>query len=312
MPTSGIRRLTSFWLAAGLLLVLAPTALSTAQDSTEGPRPNETAAFSRKVDVGGFRLAVYCRGKGSPTVVLESGAGSSSGSWSGIEAKVARTTRVCSYDRAGLGNSDARRPPKPKSVPAGQVVKELHALLKGAGIRPPYVLGGSDLGGFFNRLYAKRYPAEVVGLVSLDGWPIGLPGEPFLSEPTRLGLPPQAVVGSLSDSYFATGAVRELAKRPNLGKRPFIVLTPGRGSNGPPDMLKWQKQLARLSASSMLVRADLAPRAIHLHAPELTAEAFRLVVAAVRRGRLPRCAATRLSKDLWGTCLDTAIREIGG
>src|SRR5262245_41060939 len=67
-----------------------------------------TDGFSRKVDVGGFRLAINCRGKGSPTVVLESGPGSSSGSWLGIRRRLARTTRVCSYDRAGLGNSDAR------------------------------------------------------------------------------------------------------------------------------------------------------------------------------------------------------------
>jgi pimeloyl-ACP methyl ester carboxylesterase len=308
-----MRRHTPLWILVLVLTGLVAAAALAASATRPTAKPTPSGAFSRRVDVGGYRLAVYCRGRGSPTVVLESGAGSSSASWSGVEPKIAKSTRVCSYDRAGLGNSDARRPATPKTVPAGQVVKELHALLRGAGIRPPYVLGGSDLGGFFNRLYAEQHPAEVVGLVSLDGWPIGLPGEPFLNEPTKLGLPPQAVVGAVSDSYLATGAARELAKRPTLGTRPFIVLVAGRGTRGPPDQLKWQKQLARLSASSMLVRADLAPaRAIHIYAAELTGEAFRLVIAAVRRGPLPRCRATRLSRDLWGTCLDTAIREIGG
>jgi pimeloyl-ACP methyl ester carboxylesterase len=272
---------------------------------TRTARQND--AFSRKVDVGAFRLAISCRGKGSPTVVLESGPGSSSASWLGIRPTLARTTRVCSYDRAGLGNSEARVPPGP--VQAAKVVMELHTLLRGAGIRPPYVLGGWDIGGFFNRLYAKRYPVEVVGLVSVDGTPIGLPGEPFLNWTTRLGYPPQAVIGTPSDSYYPGRAGAELGKRPNLRARPFVVLTPARLDRSPddlPPLLEWQKQLARLSGSSMLVRADIAGSgAIHWQAPALTAEAFRLVIVAARRGaRLPPCAATRLPKNLYGTCLD--------
>ncbi len=172
----------------------APAAFTDGGRPAQASKPKPTSAFSRKL-VGGFRLAIYCRGKGSPTVVLESGAGWSSATWLATQPKVAKTTRVCSYDRAGLGNSDARRPAKPEPVPAGKVVKELHRLLRGAGIRPPYVLGGSDIGGFFNRLYAKRYPAEVVGLVSADGLPIGLPGEPFLNGPTLLGYPPRKSSG---------------------------------------------------------------------------------------------------------------------
>jgi pimeloyl-ACP methyl ester carboxylesterase len=291
-------------LVLGLTAIAAAGALAASTPHLPA-KPKPISAFSRKVDVGGFRLAIHCRGKGSPTVVLESGSGSSSGSWLGIPLRLARTTRVCSYDRAGLGNSDARRPATPKATPAGKVVTELHRLLRGAGIRPPYVFGGSDLGGFFNRLYTKRYPAEVVGLVSVGGWPIGLPGEPFLNGPTHEGHPPQEIIGTPDDSYYAPAAAAELAKRTNLGARPFVVLIPGRGQNGPPDWLEWQKQLARLSGSSMLVRADIADQgAIHWRAPDLTAEAFRLVVVAARRGaRLPPCAATRLPKNL-GTCLD--------
>lgn len=297
------------------ILVLGLTAIGAggalAASALHSPaKPKPISAFSRKVDVGGFRLAIHCRGKGSPTVVLESGAGWTSAAWLGMKPKVAKTTRVCSYDRAGHGNSDARRPAKPKPVPAGKVVTELHRLLRGAGIRPPYVLGGWDIGGFFNRLYAKRYPTEVVGLVSVDGTPIGLPGEPFLNYPATLGYPPQEIIGLPPDDYYAPGAAAELGKRPNLRARPFVVLTHGlldqRPSNIEPQWLEWQKRLARLSGSSMLVRADIAGQgAIHWRAPDLTAEAFRLVVVAARRGaRLPPCAATRLPKTLYGTCLD--------
>ena len=139
-------------------------------------------SFAMRVNVGGHRLAISCRGKGRPTVILESGAGTSSFAWVVLAPKVAKTTRVCSYDRAGLGDSEPRRPPGP--VPAARVVEDLHVLLAGAGIAPPYVLGGWSLGGFFIRLYAKRYPAEVVGLVGVDGTPFGIPGDPG-PEPTR-------------------------------------------------------------------------------------------------------------------------------
>jgi pimeloyl-ACP methyl ester carboxylesterase len=342
--------LASFGVAAALLLVLAPTARSTAQDASaeaqkrcakgsvaakiagrsaclktgqkckraldrhyhrygfhcHGGRLTKTVAFSRMIDVGGFRLAIYCRGTGSPTVVLESGGGRSSAAWLGLEPVLARTTRVCSYDRAGLGNSDARVPPEP--VQAAKVIEELHTLLRAAGISPPYVLGGWSLGGFFNRLYTKRYPDEVVGLVAVDGTPIGLPGEPSWMKPP--GQPPiDLIVGpGFPDSYYYVAADAELAAAPGLGARPVVLLTHGLTGGLPDDFealwVKWQKQVAVLSSSSMLVRAEYAGHAIQSQAADLTAEAFRLVVAAVRAKRpLAACSATRLPL-LFGTCLD--------
>jgi pimeloyl-ACP methyl ester carboxylesterase len=273
-----------------------------------GGRLTKTVAFSRMIDVGGFRLAIYCRGTGSPTVVLESGGGRSSAAWLGLEPVLARTTRVCSYDRAGLGNSDARVPFEP--VQAAKVIEELHTLLREAGISPPYVLGGWSLGGFFNRLFTKRFPAEVVGLVSVDGTPIGLPGEPSWMKPP--GQPPIDLIGGpgFPDSYYLAAADAELAAAPDLGSRPFVVLTHGR-SDGIPDDFEalwkiWQKRVALLSTSSILVRVDFAGHGIQFEAPDLTAEAFRLVIAAVRvKKPLPACSATRLP-DLFGTCLDAS------
>jgi pimeloyl-ACP methyl ester carboxylesterase len=263
------------------------------------PKPPEV--FSRKVDVGGFRLAISCRGTGSPIVVLESAENASAQAWYLLDRTVAKTTRVCSYDRAGLGLSDARRPPGP--VPAANVVEELHRLLAGAGISPPYVLGGWSLGGFFNRLYTKRYPADVLGLVGVEGMPIGLPGEPWWGFLDLIGGP-----GS-SDSYYLAAARAELAAAPDLGSRPLVLLTHGIGPRGatPEDEALWlklQKQVALLSTSSILVRADNAGYAIQTEALDLTAEAFRQVIAAARaRGPLPACSTTPLT-SLGGTCLD--------
>jgi CubicO group peptidase (beta-lactamase class C family)/pimeloyl-ACP methyl ester carboxylesterase len=261
--------------------------------------------FSRKIDVGGFRLAISCRGTGTPTVVLESGAGWGASAWYRLEPRLAKTTRVCSYDRAGLGGSDERRPPRP--VPAARVVEELHLLLTRARIAPPYVLGGWSLGGFFNRLYAKRYPSEVIGLVGVDGTPIGLPGNEYLKPP---GQPPVDLIGGLGlpDSYYLAAAGDELAVAPDLGTRPLVLLTHGRADGAPPGFevlwVKWQKEVARLSTSSILVRAENAGHGIQLDDPDLTAEAFRLVIAAARaRVPLAACAATQLPR-LGGSCVD--------
>ena len=267
-----------------------------------------TGLFARKVNVGGHRLFIQCRGKGSPTVVLESGGGWNSAAWSSIEPGLARTTRVCSYDRAGLGNSDARV--SPELVSAATVVEELHTLLQGAGISPPYVLGGWSLGSFWIRLYTKRYPGDVVGLVSVDGTPIGLPGEPFLAAlppPPPTETPPPPPPPGLPDAYDYPAAAAELAAAPDLGARPLVVLIAG-ARGGPPELeaaaLEATKQIALLSTSSIVVRADGAGHAIQLEAPDLTAEAFRVVIAAVRAKKpLPACSTTRLP-ELFGACLD--------
>ena len=182
-------------------------------------------------------------------------------------------------------------------MPAATVVEELHRLLAGAGIRAPYVLGGWSFGGFFVRLYTKRYPAEVVGLVTVDGTPAGLPP----------GRPDIDLVEGDPESFRVAAADAELAASPGLGARPLVVLTRGR-AEAPPDLealwLTLQKQVARLSTTSLLVRANNAGHAIQEQAPGLTAEAFRQVIAAARaRALLPACAATPLPR-LGATCLD--------
>ncbi len=117
-----------------------------------------------RVDVGGYRLYLQCIGAGSPTVVLEAGLGSPSEVWGLVQPGVARFTRVCAYDRAGVGGSDAG--PRPRT--SGTIVAALHTLLRRAGVGGPYVLVGHSIGGFHARLYAHRYPREVAGMVLVD------------------------------------------------------------------------------------------------------------------------------------------------
>lgn len=118
----------------------------------------------RLFDVGGYRMHIDCAGEGSPTVILESGLGDSYTSWRKVQPEIAKFSRVCSYDRAGLGYSDSSSQPRTSKVIAG----ELHALLQAAGIAPPYVLVGHSMGGFDVRLYASLYRNEVAGMVLVD------------------------------------------------------------------------------------------------------------------------------------------------
>ncbi len=112
----------------------------------------------------GRRLAMRCSGKGAPTVIMEAGFGGSSLAWARVQARVAKTTRVCAYDRAGYGLSDVG--PMPRDGAA--VVRDLDAALKRARIKGPYVLVGHSAGGLYVRLFAARRRDDVVGMVLAD------------------------------------------------------------------------------------------------------------------------------------------------
>jgi pimeloyl-ACP methyl ester carboxylesterase len=116
------------------------------------------------INVGTHRLHIYPTGEGRPTVILESGGASWSLDWNLVQIEIAKFTSVCSYDRAGFGWSDSG--PKPRS--SGQIVLELHTLLTKAEIKKPYILVGASFGGHTVRLFAKKYPEEVAGIILLD------------------------------------------------------------------------------------------------------------------------------------------------
>jgi hypothetical protein len=144
--------------------------------------------FAGLVDIGaGRRLYLECRGTGSPVVVLEAGYRSSARIWSEdlhqsgaprtmVLADVAVFTRVCAYDRPGtvaaLNNNvrQSRSDAVPMPRTALDVVADLHALLRAAGVPAPYVFAGHSLGGLFVRLYASTYPRDVLGLVLVDAY----------------------------------------------------------------------------------------------------------------------------------------------
>lgn len=112
----------------------------------------------------GRRLAITCAGSGTPVVVLETGYAAPGSAWKAVQAKVARETRVCSYDRAGYGASDAG--PLPRDADA--TARDLWAGLADARLKPPYVLAGHSAGGLYVRRFADLHPGAVVGMVLVD------------------------------------------------------------------------------------------------------------------------------------------------
>ncbi len=118
----------------------------------------------RLFDVDGHRLHARCVGDGSPVVLLESGIAASSLSWAAVQHEIAKFTRVCAYDRAGLAWSD------PPSCPRtfDRIVDELSALLAQVALNERYVLVGHSFGSFVVCAYARRHPQRVAGLVLVD------------------------------------------------------------------------------------------------------------------------------------------------
>ncbi|HEX8093158.1 alpha/beta fold hydrolase [Jatrophihabitans sp.] len=123
-----------------------------------GPMPGKL------VDVGGYRLHLSCAGTGTPTVVLLNGLAETSPLWARVSPAVARSTRVCAYDRAGQGWSED----SPHAADATNAATDLHRLLSAAGEPGPYVLAGHSSGGVHALTYAHLYPREVAGVVLLD------------------------------------------------------------------------------------------------------------------------------------------------
>ena len=134
-----------------------PVAILRAQAPDPGPPPGKL------LDIGGRRIHLLCSGAGSPTVVLEAGASAFAIDWTLVQESVARTNRVCSYDRAGSGWSEPSTP-----TSRGTIVSDLHSVLQLAAEAPPYILVGASAGGLYVRQYQAEFPGDVVGMVLVD------------------------------------------------------------------------------------------------------------------------------------------------
>ena len=191
--------------------------------STAATHPSIDDAFT--IAAGGRQLRLVCWGMGSPTVLLETG-GANIEEWtgSGIVDELAGRTRVCTYDRAGTGRSDAA-PNKRRD--ADDVVTEAHALLEAAHVNGPLVLLGRSFGGMIVTHYADVMPQDVIGVIVLD---TPAPSAEF-TEKSEPGLVWDAP-GNTAHLDVVHGFENRFANHPPHFDAPLLLITPvpGEGS----------------------------------------------------------------------------------
>lgn len=131
---------------------------------------NNCTNFSGKVDVGSYSMFIDVKGQrqhGLPTVVFENGNGDSQEIWNKVAPEIAKITRVVTYDRIGIGQSDCPIRSKVDYTVAGEV-QRLHTLLKNAKINGPIVFAAHSIGGLYAREYQYLYPDQVKGIIFID------------------------------------------------------------------------------------------------------------------------------------------------
>jgi pimeloyl-ACP methyl ester carboxylesterase len=335
MSTSTVRRVVRrigkalMWVVASLLVLAVAgatyQAIATERAERAYPPPGEL------VGVGDHETHIDCAGEASPTVVLEAALGNMSANWVRVQQEVSDTTRVCSYDRAGMGWSE--RGPEPRD--AEQVTEELHALLNDTGIEGPYVVVGHSYGGLYARTYAARYPDEVAGVVLVESshpeqfsrLPQGEENyeqtrrlfavAPLLARPGVIRLfdlnpvpaelpaqqraqidafnPSTRQVATTADEFRATDqTTTQVRGAGSLSDKPLAVVGAG---EQPSAWLALQEELAAISSNSIHRVVEGATHVSLLHEREdarATSAAILEVVGAVRDDRpLTRSARSR-------------------
>jgi pimeloyl-ACP methyl ester carboxylesterase len=285
--------------------------LATRKDLAATPPPG------RFVDIGGYRLHLWCTGDGAPAVILDTGLGGSSAGWGFVQPGVARFTRVCSYDRAGMGYSD----PGPSPRTARRIASELAELLVRGGIAGPVVLVGASIAGFDIRVFATDHPERAAGLVLVDASheddahevPTMARFVPLLSTlgvfrllGVSFGLPVESLAPAVRQFARATNFraagyqaaadeiihIRESASEVRSSRRtltiPVLVITGARGADE--HWRRLQRDQALLSDRGCLIVAQQSGHVVATDQPEVVVDAIRTVVETARGHDVPLCA----------------------
>jgi pimeloyl-ACP methyl ester carboxylesterase len=249
--------------------------------TTSGQAPSAVPLKGTLVDVGGLRLNLRCEGAGTPVVAFDSGLGADGSVWARVQTDVAKVTRACAYDRAGLGRSDPARPPRAQP----EMARELRALLDKAGERAPYVLVGHSLGAANVRWILQEHPSEVAGMVLVDGTTAESFGHHLSLVPEREAAGFWANVRRLEgierDRLFAGYDGLRMTGEP-LDGRPLAVLTAGAPASDLAARQRWQSALAALSSNSVHLTVQGSGHNVHLDQPGRVARATIAVVEAAR------------------------------
>ena len=304
--------------AVGLCSLFVATALAGATYQWLATR-NDLAATpppGQLVDIGGYKLHLWCTGSGEPAAILDNGLGGTSAGWGFVQPDVARFTRVCSYDRAGMGYSDSG--PSPRT--ARRIASELATLLDRGGIAGPVVLVGASIAGFNVRVFASDHPERAAGLVLVDASHEGDSHDvppmarfvPLLSTVGALrlfgvsfgqsveSLPPSVRRYAQATSFRAAGYqaaadeiihIRESASEVSSSRRkltiPVVVVTGARGADE--HWRQFQQDLASLSERGCSMIARQSGHVVSIEQPEVVVDAIRTVVETARGHGVPPC-----------------------
>jgi pimeloyl-ACP methyl ester carboxylesterase len=207
------------------------------------------------VEIGrGRALNLVCMGSGDKTVLFDAGGSDWSVVWALVQPTIARRTRACAYDRAGLGYSDPA--PGPRSPSA--IVQDMSALIEAAKLPRPLVLVGHSLGGFNVKLYAALHPEDVAGLVLVDAAEDRTWDRTRKLMHSRYGVPLAARV-ELSDHWFLSALAeryRECAAAAKTVDLDPVSLTYRRCSDPPRPQLG-----PKIAAARQLVQIKAAYQA---------------------------------------------------
>ena len=315
---------TRIFVALGVFLILAALSGSTYQWLATRTELASTPPPGHLVDIGGYRLHLWCTGDGAPAVILDAGLGGTSLGWSFVQPDVARFTRVCSYDRAGMGYSD----PGPSPRTARRMANELAELLARSGIGGPVVLVGESIAGFNVRVFASDHPGHAAGLVLVDASHEDDAHEvprlarfvPLLSTigvfrllGVSFGQPIESLAPSVrqfarATMFRASGYqaaadeiihIRETVSEVRSSRRrltiPLLIVTGARGADD--HWRRLQQEQASLSERGCLVTAHQAGHVVSIDQPAVVVDAIRTVVETVRGHDVTLCAAPAGSAD---------------
>ena len=265
----------------------------TTDPASPGTSPTpEAVVEAQMIDVGGFRLALRCAGEGEPALIFEGGHADArrSADYSVVQAEMVaqNLTRVCWYDRAGLGESDDR---PEREISPDVVAEELRVLLAEAGIARPYVLAGGSFGGLFVRVYQATFPNDIAGLMFIDAVEEDMDYVDFGEAKIREGHTAISV-REITSMVRAAEPLRDL---------PVVVIVAD-ASTVEPDWMGGQRRLAALSSNTVAFVATNTTHGVTDEAPELVSEAARQLLEAARSGEhLPPCGTDL--EELGARCL---------
>lgn len=251
------------------------------------------------VDVGGHRLDYVQDGAGGPAVVFETGLADSLDTWLSMVRAVSEYTTALAYSRAGFGRSESGAP----DHSVVHAVADLHALLHQLPIHPPFILVARSYGSLIARLYVSRYPADVAGLVLVDGTheqQVQRFGQLDSTYPAAFrayfdsvlaGLPagPQAAEIRETVRIQAAGTIAGLRPLPDI---PLAVLTSMQSDEAAPSVNGtarghevWRalhNEWFRRSRNGMHIQTTRSGHGIQDDEPALVLEAIRFVLDRVR------------------------------